>query len=125
MLGWEVLVYRESDYLKAEAENDPAGGVPLIRWSTGIGGLKWIDELVQDEQATDLGSDGLLAKYSVPASVFVPIIRKGLPKNEDPPVFGDDYYIPPGWNGKVRILEEKVGALANDETLIIEAWDQS
>lgn len=37
MLGWEILILRQ---------DDEDSRVPLARWRAGLGGTKWIDDLV-------------------------------------------------------------------------------
>lgn len=116
MLGWYVLIRREG----ADSAQDP----PVARWETSVFGLDWLNDLVKADKAVDLGGNGYPNRYSVAAGVLLPILTKGLPANRSPLVVGDDYVLPPGWNGQLTI---DPGALAYsaDERLIIEAWDQS
>ncbi|WP_166213102.1 hypothetical protein [Cognatiluteimonas telluris] len=116
MLGWDVLVFREgADSLKDSA---------LIRWDTGVFGLDWLDDLVKANKAVDLGGNGYPNRYSVTAATLLPILANGLPRNHSPLVIGEDYSLPPGWNGQLKIEPAALGCSPGD-ILVIEAWDQS
>ena len=73
MLGWEVIVKKESD----------ADGQSLIIWSTGFDGLSWLDELVKEGLAQDLGGNGYPCKYLAKAEVILPKILTSPPINEN------------------------------------------
>ena len=63
MLGWDVMVVRKV------SGNPPDGTVVLARWTTGLAGLRWFDEMVKINKATDLGGNGYPLKYSIAAGV--------------------------------------------------------
>ena len=114
MLGWEVLVYRST-----------APDIFIARWMTSVFGLSWLDDLVKDNKAIDLGGNGYPNKYAVAAGVLLPIIKAGLPANGSPLVIGDDYVLPEGWSGEITWNQQEVlGCQASDQ-LMVEAWDQS
>jgi len=83
MLGWEVIVKKESDADQA--------GQSLMSWSTGIGGLSWLDELVKQGLVQDLGGNGYPNKYSGQASIILPKIVPSLPSYEGKVVIGMDW----------------------------------
>ncbi len=114
MLGWEVFVYRSA-----------TPDICIARWMTGMFGLSWIDQLVKDHRALDLGGDGYPRKFGVTAGVLLPIIKAGLPANDSPLVIGDDYVLPEGWSGEVKWNQQEVLACQGGDQLVIEAWDQS
>jgi hypothetical protein len=118
MLGWQVYVYR--DYEKGRE-----GRVLVALWETGLYGLKWIDDLVKAGQVADLGGDGYPNRYQIGAGVFLKAISGGLPANNSPMTFGEDYVLPRGWNGELKLNAEALSACGSDETLVAEAWDQS
>ena len=117
VLGWYVLVFRKG----ADAPKQ----LPLALWETGVFGLEWLDDLVKAEKAVNLGGDGYPKCYSITAGVLLPVLAKGLPSNRSPLVIGDDYLLPPGWNGQLELDLAALSACPTDETLFIEAWDQS
>lgn len=114
MLGWDVRVYRPT-----------APDVSIARWTTGVFGLKWLDQLVEDSKAVDLGGNGYPNKYVIAAGVLLPIIKAGLPANDSPLVIGDDYVLPAGWSGDIQWNQQEVLACDGNDQLIVEAWDQS
>jgi hypothetical protein len=117
MLGWEVIVKKESD---------PDGaGQTLMSWSTGLGGLSWLDELVKQGLAQDMGGNGYPNKYSVQASIALPKIVPSLPSYEGNTVIGDDYILEGDENWAIKVNQSKIAACSPDETLLIEAWDLS
>jgi hypothetical protein len=115
MLGWEVIVKKESD----------ADGQSLISWATGFDGLSWLDELVKEGLAQDLGGNGYPNKYSGQASIILPKIVPSLPSYEGKVVIGDDYVLEGGENWAIKINQPKIDTCKPEELLIIEAWDGS
>jgi hypothetical protein len=90
-----------------------------------MNGADWLDELVADGKALDLGGNGYPSRYAVTAGVLLAILRSGLPRCDGPLVFGDDYVLPSGWMSTPSIDEKRMLALDPSEILVIEAWDQS
>jgi hypothetical protein len=117
MLGWEVIVQKESDINQA--------GQSLMSWTTGLGGLSWLDELVKQGLAQDLGGNGYPNKYSGQASIVLPKIVPVLPNYEGKFVIGDDYVLEGGENWAIKINQPKIDTCKPEELLIIEAWDGS
>ncbi|MDD5070431.1 MAG: hypothetical protein PHV17_06845 [Candidatus Omnitrophica bacterium] len=120
MLGWSVAVFKKGDEGSSWSEN-----LYLARWGTGLLGLNWLDELVKENKAVDLGGDGYPYSYSVTAGILLPILKSGLPKHNTPPVIGDDYTLPEGWSSGVVLYEDKFLDCTVDQVLIVEAWDLS
>lgn len=114
MIGWGVLVYRPT-----------TPDVFIARWNTSVFGLRWLDQLVRDSKAIDLGGNGYPNKYAVAAGILLPIIKAGLPANDSPLVIGDNYALPEGWSGEIDWNQQEVLACHGGDQLIIEAWDQS
>ncbi len=120
MLGWGVSVFRKGDENSQSRKN-----LVLARWETGVWGLNWLDKLVKENKAIDLGGNGYPNRYSIKAGVLLPILKAGLPEYKSPPVIGDDYILPKGWNSDLLLNEKEFFACRPDEILIIEAWDLS
>ena len=120
MLGWEVFVFRQGE----EALSHP-GRKPLASWQTGFRGLAWLDFLVEQQRAVDLGGNGYPMRFSIAAKVLFPLLASGPPANDSPPVLGDDYFLPEGWNSAMKLDLRRVAEIPPDEQLIVEAWDQS
>lgn len=118
MLGWEFFISRQH----VSAANTEK---TVAFWKAGIGGTHWIDALVSEGRAADLGGNGYPLRYSVTAGVLLSVLRRGLPNHEGPPVIGDNYVMPKGWVGEGRVKLEILEAIPSDEVLLVEAWDQS
>lgn len=120
MLGWEVFVYRQIRTPQGEP-----GKILLARWMTGLNGLDWLEDLVKTNRAVDLGGDGYPCRYSIAAGVLSPVLSRGLPAHDGPPVIGDDYALPAGWNGDLKADHAALASRPSEEQLLVEAWDQS
>lgn len=88
-------------------------------------GLDWLDQLVKDKKAIDLGGNGYPNKYVIAAGTLLPIIKSGLPANGSSLVIGDDYVLPEGWSGEINWNQQEVMACHSTDQLVVEAWDQS
>jgi hypothetical protein len=118
MLGWEVFVYRRG-------KSDPGEGLLVGRWMTGLFGLGWLHDLVKAQEAIDLGGNGYPCRFSIPAAKFMSAMANGPPPHDSPPVIGQNYALPAGFNSEPGLDLAALAECADDETLIIEAWDQS
>lgn len=115
MLGWEVCVFRSAE-LKVEDL--------VVHWMTSVHGLRWLDQLVKEGKASDLGGNGYPNLYSISAGVLLPILSKALPPNNSPLVIGEDYILPQGWNGDLVWRQDPATCNPSD-VLFLEVWDQS
>ncbi|MGE0560049.1 MAG: hypothetical protein AB7O69_17440 [Burkholderiales bacterium] len=122
MLGWEIFVHRQ---LPGESLENPSNESRLATWRTSIGGLDWLDKLVKEGKAVDLGGNGYPCRFTAAAKEILPRISRGVPAHTGPAVIGDDYYLPAGWSEKVQLDRAKVLECPPDAQLVIEAWDQS
>ena len=99
MLGWQIIVRKES------AENS------LASWTSGLGGTDWLDKLVKEGRAKDLGGNGYPNNYSANASEILPLLT-----TESINSIG---------GANTRLKTDQISNCSMDVTLIIEAWDQS
>lgn len=116
MLGWEVFVYRHSE---------ATDGNLLARWRSSSFGVSWLDLLVKEGTALDLGGSGYPCIYKAAASVLLPVLIPNLRRKKFPPssiashtIFPRDYY---GiiWN------QENLRRCPPDEVLLIYLYDLS
>jgi hypothetical protein len=124
MLGWEFYVIRQADVDHHDREAE-ASRLSLATWRAGLGGTRWLNDLVTRGVAFDRGGTGYPHRYEVRAGVLLAAISHGIPKHTGPLVIGDDYVTPPGWMDDVRIDADTLRALDPHEVLVVEAWDQS
>jgi hypothetical protein len=122
MLGWEIMIERGTN--KAPFET-PLKGQLVANWLTSLGGMRWLDRLVESGHAVDLGGNGYPCRYVLGVGTLLRVLRSGTPQAEGPPVIGDDYYLPGNWTGRNRLELEVLQAADPLELLLVEVWDQS
>jgi len=74
MLGWAVFVFREKELEKEKSSRAKARS--LASWETGMFGLQWIDRLVKDGKAVDLGGNGYPNRYTTTVDILLPLIAR-------------------------------------------------
>jgi hypothetical protein len=122
-LGWEFFVFKKSD---TDAKGDRRHGLRILaRWESGMGGEKWIDDLVTSGRAEFLKAGGLFHAYTLTASTLVDVLSDGVPQHTGPMVIGDDYVTPSGWRDNVKIDWDALRALDANELLLVDMVDQS
>ena len=123
MLGWEIYISRACD---PNADLDTHRASALADWRASFsGGLDWLDTLVANGRAVELGGSGYPVSYQITAGVIAEVLGVGVPTHESPNV-GRDESIPPGskaWSETIDL--ERIKALDPFEVLVVEAWDQS
>jgi hypothetical protein len=113
MLGWQVYVMQKAD-------------TSIASWCVGIGGLDWLDDLVKQGLAQDLGGNGYPCKYLSKAEVILPKILSSPPINQNAEsTLGDDYFIATKGSWDLKINQDQINNCQPSETITIEAWDLS
>jgi hypothetical protein len=126
MLGWHISVYRQADDKRAApATTESREGGRLAVWQTGLGGLDWIDELVNEGKAINLGGSGITLFYTAIADHLIPHIVDGPPGARNTWALGPTDIITEKWDGKTVIDRAAVADCCLDEWLLIVAWDES
>ena len=114
MLGWEIFIRRERD------------GVTLASWLVGHSGLDWIRQLQRQGKATCIEEGGYPTKFTLLASVVLPVLsRREVPPHDSHEMLGDDYYLPAKFSADFRLHEDEVAKCKPGDMVVIEAWDQS
>lgn len=103
MLGWHVNVYRQLDGSAPATQTSPEG-TRIASWDTGISGLSWLDQLAADGHAFCFSSQGYPERYTAQARHVVPYLLAHKPRENE---------------------RAAAQACADDEWLLVEAWDQS
>jgi hypothetical protein len=104
MLGWYFCILRSAEASPGLTANN---SLQLASWEAGLGGTKWIDDLVSSGTATDLGGNGYPNRYSAQANDLVAALRALVAHQS-------------------RSIDlAKLEALDPSEVLLVEAWDQS
>ena len=122
MLGYEIEIYKFTDGM--DITSNKIDKPILVRWSAGgFGGLDWIDNLVSEAKAKDLGGNGYPLYYKAKAQFILEALALDVPKNKDQTIIGDDYVMPSDWRSDIDT--SKIAKCDPDQQLIVEAWDLS
>lgn len=113
MLGWHIIVHtRPSELVWTESKYsvnpDLTGTENVATWDASLGGLRWVDELVESGEAKCLATNG---GYPIYYEVRTRDLVAILPS-------------PPGHRfAPVRINDEVLESAG--EWVIVDAWDES
>jgi len=122
MIGYSISVYEfieGMDITSISNENEA-----LVTWSSsGFNGLDWIDNLVSQAKAEDLGGDGYPFYYKVQAQFVLQALARNTPKNKGQTIMDDESVLSSDWPSKIDTSE--IAKLKPNQQLIIEAWDLS
>jgi len=83
MLGWHISVFRQVDGGTSPAREGAEEGARLAVWQADVGGLRWLDALVEAGQAVNLGGNGYPSYYTAQAEYLIPRIVDGPPAARD------------------------------------------
>ncbi len=124
MLGWNIYIRKNITAIgNEELAQNPE--YLLAKWTTGLGGLDWVDELVKEEKAIYLSGNGYPVVYISSAENILSKIKAGPPPHKGPLVVGEDYFTPSGWVSEFEANREMFSECSPGALLIIEAWDLS
>ncbi|MBL8207065.1 MAG: hypothetical protein JNM09_22720 [Blastocatellia bacterium] len=116
MLGWEVFVYRHNEATKANL---------LARWKSSSFGVSWLDLLVKEGKAFDLGGSGYPCIYKAAARVILPVLIPNLRRKKFlPSSIASSAIFPRDYSGIVW-NRENLRNCQPDEELLIYLYDLS
>ena len=125
MMGWNIRVYRQMNKRTTPATTNSSQGTRLAVWQTDSFGLGWIDELVKEGKAVDLGGDGYPSHYTATFEHLIPPILLGPPQARSAWAYDATDILGKLWEGKTVINQPAVKSCRPGEWLLIEAWDES
>lgn len=122
MLGFDIEIYKFTDGM--DITSLKIDKPVLARWSSGgFRGLDWIENLVSEAKAEDLGGNGYPLYYKAKAQFILEALALDVPKNKGQTIIGDDYVMPSDWRSEIDT--SKIAKCDPDQQLIVEAWDLS
>ena len=122
MLGFDIEIYKFTDGM--DITSLKIDKPILARWSSGgFRGLDWIENLVSEAKAEDLGGNGYPLYYKAKAQFILEALALDVPKNTGQTIIGDDYVMPSDWRSEIDT--SKIAKCDPDQQLILEAWDLS
>jgi hypothetical protein len=124
-LGWHISVYRQQNEGTKPAAFGDAHGPRLAVWQANLGGLDWLDELVNEQRAINLGGNGYPYEYTAMAAYIIPRLIGEPPEAKAVWTFDAGDIITSGWQGKTTRDPAVMDACRPDEWLIIQVWDES
>ena len=122
MLGFDIEIYKFTDGM--DITSLKIDKPILARWSSGgFRGLDWIENLVSEAKAEDLGGNGYPLYYKAKAQFILEALALDVPKNKGQTIIGDDYVMPSDWRSDIDT--SKISKCDPDQQLIVEAWELS
>lgn len=125
MLGWHISVYRSTGQQFQADNTEQAVRTRIGVWQTGLGGLDWIDALVQSGKGRQTKAGGYPNSYMIAASHIVPVILAGPPHARSVWLCEPGDVLNDKWVGRTMIDEVAARQCLVDEVLLVEAWDES
>ena len=125
MLGWHISVFRQAGGGLLPATPKAEQGDRIAAWQTGTGGLDWLNELVSQGRAINLGGDGYPYWYTAQSQHIASRIIDEAPEAREFWTFGRDDLIGEGWEGRTKTSRDASDSCRPDEWLTVEVWDES
>lgn len=122
MIGYSISVYEFIEGMDITSiSNDNEA---LATWTSGgFDGLDWIDNLVSQAKAEDLGGNGYPFYYKVQAQFVLQALGRDTPKSKEQTIMDDEIVLSSDWQSKIDTSE--IAKLRPNQQLLIEAWDLS
>ena len=122
MIGYSISVYEFVEGMDITSiSNDKEA---LATWTSGgFDGLDWIDNLVSEAKAEDLGGNGYPIYYKAQAQVVLQALATTTPKNKGQTIMDDENAM--SLDRRSKIDTSEIAKLKPNQQLIIEAWDLS
>jgi len=122
MLGFDIEIYKFTEGM--DITSLKISKPILARWTSGgFHGLDWIENLVSEAKAEDLGGNGYPLYYKAKAQFILEALALDVPKNKGQTIIGDDYVMPSDWRSEIDTSQ--IAKCDPDQQLIVEAWDLS
>lgn len=114
MAGWGFTIVRQTP---EEYSERPARETVLASWMVGVGGIRWIEELVDRGEAECVKIGGYPNLYTAPARTIAAALASGEPPS--------DTTVRMFMPREVSIDRAELDACPPDQALTVAVWDQS
>ncbi len=124
-MGWLTSIHRQTEGHLKPATFGTKAGPELASWSSCSLGLVWIDALVRDGKAIDLGGDAYPCRYTITVANFLPEIVRGPPgtgRAADAEHPRPDHET---WKGSDNVNRAAIAECSMDEWLLVDSWDST
>lgn len=125
MLGWWIVVSKQSPSEWDQADQDSRRAARLAQWEAGIDGIDWLTKLVELGRAEQVARSGYPNRYTALARDVLPLLDDKPPAPGGTQIIGDDYATTSRWRGNMERNDSLIGSCSPDQLLTIDAWDQS
>jgi hypothetical protein len=122
MIGYSISVYEFVEGVNITSISNDNEALATWTWG-GFDGLDWIDNLVSEAKAEDLGGNGYPIYYKAQVQVVLKALAVDTPKNEGQTIMDDENVMTSDWRSKIDTSE--LAKLKPNQQLLIEAWDLS
>ncbi|MDH4036844.1 MAG: hypothetical protein OEX18_11705 [Candidatus Krumholzibacteria bacterium] len=123
--GWNISVHRQVNGGAVPATFGAELGETPAVWQTDFLGLSWLDALVRENLAINLGGNGYPMEFTARASQIIPQLRRKPPGSRDPWAADSHDILGHEWLGKTTKSPEVISACDPEEWLVVQAWDES
>jgi len=124
-MGWLTSIYRQTEGRDTPATFGTVAGPQLVFWYSSTFGLDWIEALVRDGKAIDLGGDAYPSRYTITVANFLPEIVHGPPgtahvADGEPPRPDKET-----WTGSDKVNRAAIAECSMHEWLLVDSWDST
>jgi len=103
MIDWWIVISTQTPKERSRPHADDRRASILAMWEVGLGGLDWIERLVELATAQKIRGGG----YITSAQAVLPLLVGGPPTHNGAMVIGDDYVMLAKWVGKVEMHPDR------------------
>lgn len=125
MIGWNISVHRQKGGGIQPASFDSHCGEKLAVWQASHRGRDWLDELVRESRAINLGGNGYPSRYTSKTKEIVPKLTPTPPHANVVWQAGPGDTLTEKWRGKTFLDHQGLAQCDLEEWLLIEVWDES
>jgi hypothetical protein len=125
MLGWHIAVFRQADGGAAPATAESAMGTRIAVWQSGVKGVVWLRNLIEDGEAIQLLGGGYPDLLTTTAAHLLSRILDGPPEARFHWALSSHDLITDNWEGRTLLDHAALEDCRPDEWLLVVIFDES